>query len=138
MELDELVEHWTLLVDEQELIGQAGVSGHVIPQVRTGVRHVIPHPVSSSNSPWGRRCAVVWWVLLAGHADLRPLGGPDGSDDGQEDFRRGGSDRVVRALGGREVSGADQREPESGPEDGAEVPGPGAGRGVGAGRPAGR
>ena len=31
-----------------------------------------PHPGSSRNSPWGRRCAVVWWVLLAGHADLRP------------------------------------------------------------------
>ena len=60
--------------------------GHVIPQVGMGVRHVIPHPGSSRNSPWGRRCAVAWWVLLAGHADLRPFGGPDGSGDGQEEF----------------------------------------------------
>src|SRR6478736_4952023 len=77
-----------------------------------------PHPRCSRNSPWGRRCVVVWWVLLAGHADLRPLGGPDGSGDGQEEFRRGGSDRAVRALGGREVSGADRREPGIGPQNG--------------------
>jgi hypothetical protein len=52
------------------------VSGHVIPQVGSVVGHVSPHPGWSRNSPWGRRCVVAWWVLLAVHADLRPTVGP--------------------------------------------------------------
>jgi RNA-directed DNA polymerase len=95
------------------------VSSHEIPQVGAGFRHVIPHPGSSRYSPWGRRRVVVRWVLLVVHAHRRPSGGPDGSGDGQEDFRRGGSAGVVHALGGGPIAVADRGQPQPRPEDGA-------------------
>jgi len=47
------------------------------------------------------------------------------SGDGQEAEGHGGSVGVVRALGGRSVTGADQRELGVGPQDGPQVSGPG-------------
>jgi hypothetical protein len=80
----------------------------LVTQFPTLVGHVIPYGDD------GR--AVALWVLLAVHAHLlRPFGGPDGSGDGQEEFGRGGSDRVVRALGGRQVAGAVRGGPGPGP-----------------------
>ena len=53
-------------------------------------------------------------------------------------FRRDRSDRVVGALGGRPVAGADRAEPGRGPQDGAEVSGAGGRGGMRAGwRPVG-